>query len=85
MKKETVLRTVNIISLALAFFNFMMYYSMRCCWSGISKTLGYEKAYDEFILNLPVILCVIIGIVLVVNIVLFFLPKKAGFYTRFFL
>ena len=34
-----------------------MFFSMRCIWSGISKTLGYEKNESMFLLNLPVFIC----------------------------
>ena len=27
----------------------LMYFSMRCCWSGISKTLGYEDSSVIFV------------------------------------
>ena len=76
MKKETIFKITKISSLVIAFFNFMMYFSMRCCWSGISKTLGYEKTNSSFIYNLPLIICIVLAILLAVNIVLFFTMKK---------
>ena len=66
MKKELIYKIIKIATLVLALFNLLMFFSMRCCWSGISKTLGYEKAADpnikQFILDLPVIvLFVLLG------------------------
>ena len=63
MKKETIFKTIKISSLIISIFNLLMYYSMRCCWSGISKTLGYEDAYSKLILHLPLIIFfVLLGI-----------------------
>lgn len=76
MKKELIYKITKITSLVIAFINFMLYFSMRCCWSGISKTLGYEKSNSQFIYNLPIIICIILALLLIANIVLFFSMKK---------
>ena len=39
----------KISNLVLSWFNFILFFAMRCCWSGISKTLGYEDNYDDII------------------------------------
>ena len=76
MKKEIVYKIVKIGSLILSLFNFLMYLSMRCCWSGISKTLGYEKNYDPFILHFPLIVFFVLLALVITNILLFKLMKK---------
>ena len=43
-------------NLVLSFFNLILFFSIRMCWSGISKTLGYEDSNSVFILWLPVII-----------------------------
>ena len=52
--KEKVLKVLKLVCLVIASFNALMFYSMRPCWSGISKALGYEKGYNSFILYLPI-------------------------------
>ena len=76
MKKELVFKIIKIASLVLSLFNLLMYFSMRCCWSGISKTLGYEKNYDQFILDFPVIVFFVLLAIAITNILLFKLMKK---------
>lgn len=76
MKKETIFKIVKISSVVLSVFNLLLFFAMRCCWSGISKTLGYENGYSKFILDLPIYVCVLFLIVAGVNTVLFFLKKK---------
>ena len=76
MKKELFYKIIKITSLILTLFNLIMYFSMRCCWSGISKTLGYEKEYNQFILDLPLILFFILLAVAITNILLFKFMKK---------
>jgi hypothetical protein len=51
MKKELIYKIIKIATLVLALFNLLMFFSMRCIWSGISKTLGYEKSYSSLLLN----------------------------------
>ena len=52
MKKQTIFKIVKISTVLIALFNFLMFLSMRCCWSGISKTLGYENGYNQLILGM---------------------------------
>ena len=55
MKKKLIFGS-KMANLAVSWFNFIMFFSMRCCWSGISKTLGYEKNETWILLNLPVLI-----------------------------
>ena len=48
-------KVIKISTLVISLFNLLMYFSMRCCWSGISKTLGYEDGYNPLILHLPLL------------------------------
>ena len=61
----------KIANLVVSWFNVFMFLAMRCCWSGISKTLGYEKSNSWLILNLPVFLFFIFLVVMISNIVLY--------------
>lgn len=74
--KEKIQSVLRWISLVLSCFNCLMFFSRRTCWSGISKTLGYEKNYNPFILYLPVILFVLLFVLRVLTIVFFFVLKK---------
>lgn len=74
--KEKVLKVLKLVCLVIASFNALMYYSMRPCWSGISKALGYEKDYNSFILYLPIIVFIIILLLLITTITLFIKLKK---------
>lgn len=76
MKKELIYKIVKISSVVLSIFNLLMFFAMRCCWSGISKTLGYENGYSKFILDLPVYLCILFLIVACVNVTFYFIKKK---------
>lgn len=74
--KEKVLKVLKFVCLVIASFNALMFYSMRPCWSGISKALGYEKGYNSFILYLPIIVFIIILLLLITTIMLFIKLKK---------
>ena len=76
MIKNILLKVSKIGNLVFAWFNFFMFFAMRPCWSGISKTLGYEKSESWLILNLPVILWILFFAVAVTTTVLFLVKKK---------
>ena len=80
MKKQLIFKIIKIASLVLTLFNLLMFFSMRCCWSGISKTLGYEDATDlttkQFLLDFPVIVCFVLLAIAITNILLFKFMKK---------
>lgn len=67
---------VKIVDLLLGVFNFVMLFSLRICWSGISKKLGYEDNYSDLLYNLPVIVCAVTLALLITNIVLIKVMKK---------
>ena len=74
--KAKIFKGLKLGGIVLSIFNLMMFFSMRCCWSGISKTLKYEKSESLLILHLPEILCVIFLLVAATNITLYFVMKK---------
>ena len=74
--KEKLKFSSKIANLVVSWFNVFMFFSMKCCWSGISKTLEYEKNDSWFILNLPPILFFVFIAILVANILLFILVDK---------
>lgn len=49
----------KVFSLVLGVLNSLAYFAMRNCWSGMSKTLGYEDSHSALIYWLPVAVCVI--------------------------
>ena len=75
MFKKIVFGT-KLFDIALSIFNFLMLLSLRICWSGISKKLGYEDNPTWILYNLPVILTVVALLVMATNITLFFVLKK---------
>ena len=62
-------------NLVLSFFNLVLFFSIRMCWSGISKTLEYEDSYSVFILWLPVIIWFVLILIFIGN-VLFFIIRR---------
>lgn len=76
-EKNSVLYLIlKITALTLNLFNLIMFFSMRCCWSGISKTLGYEDTGSWFILNLPLLLCILFFVLALTCIILAVANKK---------
>ena len=76
MLKKILLTVSKIGNLVFAWFNFCMFFAMRPCWSGISKTLEYESTKSELLLHLPVILWVVFFCVAMATTLLFVLMKK---------
>ncbi len=74
--KNTIFKIIKTTTLLLSLFNLLMYFSMRCCWSGISKTLGYEDGYNQLILDLPLIIFFVLLAISITNILLFKFMKK---------
>ena len=74
--KEKLKFSSKVANLALSWFNFVMFFSMRCCWSGISKTIGYEDNETWFLLNLPVLIFFLFFGVFVANVILYIFMKK---------
>ena len=75
MKKKLIFGS-KMANLAVSWFNFIMFFSMRCCWSGISKTLGYEKNETWILLNLPVLIFFLFFGIFGANIALYLFMKK---------
>lgn len=73
--KNKIFKILNITGIVLSMFNLMMFFSMRCCWSGISKTLGYEKNPTWLILHLPEIVCILFLINVILNLIIYFQKK----------
>ena len=70
MKKEITFKVIKIVGTVLAFFNLMMFYAMRPCWSGISATLGYKGGSNTFLYYLPIVICVLFLVVLLCDLIL---------------
>lgn len=73
--KRILLLVSKIGNLILSFFNLAMFFAIRMCWSGISKTLGYEQSESNFILLLPVFIFFILIGLFVLNILIYKFKK----------
>ena len=76
MKKTTVFLILRIVGTILAFFNLIMFFAMRPCWSGISSTLGYKGGANTFLLYVPIIICVLLFVILLADLILKAIFKK---------
>ena len=76
MIKKIILKVSHIGNLVLAWFNFWMFFAMRPCWSGISKTLGYEDSYSSLLYNLPIIIWILLFLIAISNSILFLVNRK---------
>ena len=74
--KNTLLKISKIGNLVLSWFNFFMFFAMRPCWSGISKTLEFEKNGLDIILHLPVIIWALLFLIALSNTILYFVNKN---------
>ncbi|MBQ9731225.1 MAG: metallophosphoesterase [Bacilli bacterium] len=81
MIKNILLKVSRIGNLVLSWFNFFMFFAMRPCWSGISKTLGYEDNMTWLLYNLPVIIWILFFVIAVANTVLFLTKKKNNLWS----
>ena len=68
--KKTVYLIIRIVGTVLAFFNALMFFAMRPCWSGISSTLGYKNGANILLYNLPVFICILFFLILISDLVL---------------
>ena len=68
--KEKIFKIIKIFGTILAFFNLLMFFAMRPCWSGISSTIGYKNGASPVLYYLPVIICVLFFIVLLSDLIL---------------
>lgn len=74
--KKVLIFISKIGNLVLSFFNLAMFFAIRMCWSGISKTLGYEDSRSDFILLLPVFIFFLLIGLFIVNILIYRFKKN---------
>ena len=74
--KERVFQIIRWAGTVLAFFNALMFFAMRPCWSGISSTLGYRGGSNTFLYLLPVFICVLLFVELLADLILKKIFKK---------
>ena len=74
--KAKVFLGLRIAGTVLAFFNALMFFALRPCWSGISSTLGYKGGANTFLYNLPVVICVFLFLLLLADLILKKIFKK---------
>ena len=74
---KTILKRISKIgNLVVAWFNFSMFFAMRPCWSGISKTLGYGNNQTWLLYNLPVLVCGLLLIIAITTTVFYIKSNK---------
>ena len=74
--KERVFQVIRWAGTVLAFFNALMFFAMRPCWSGISSTLGNKGGSNTFLYLLPVFICVLLFVELLADLILKKIFKK---------
>lgn len=74
--KERVFQVIRWAGTVLAFFNALMFFAMRPCWSGISSALGYRGGSNTFLYFLPVFICVLLFVELLADLILKKIFKK---------
>ncbi len=68
--KKIIFKIIDILGTVLSFFNLLMFYAMRPCWSGMSGTIGYGQNKPIFLFYIPVIVCVFLLVVLIADLLL---------------
>ena len=67
--KKTLSLVLRVIGTVFAFFNALMFFAMRPCWSGISSTLGYKGGDNVILYYLPVIICGVLFLLLLSDLI----------------
>ena len=83
MKKQLIFNVIKITGTVFAFFNLLMFYAMRPCWSGISATIGYKGGENTFLYNLPIFICVLFLVILLSDLIIKKIFKKNWIYIMY--
>ena len=81
--KNKIFKIIKILGTAFAFFNVLMFYAMRPCWSGISSTIGYGNGKNIMLYYLPVFICILLFLILISDLVLKKIFKKNWLYILY--
>ena len=81
--KNLVFKIIKIVGTIFAFFNALMFYAMRPCWSGISSVIGYKGGDNVILYYLPLIICVLLFVILLSDLILKKLFDKNWLYIVF--
>ncbi|MBP5551069.1 MAG: metallophosphoesterase [Bacilli bacterium] len=68
--KNIVFKVIKYLGTVLAFFNLLMFFAMRPCWSGISSTIGYGQNGKAILYYLPILICILFFLIAISDIVL---------------
>ena len=82
--KNIIFKIMRIVGTVLAFFNLLMFFAMRPCWSGISSTLGYKNGANPFLYYLPIGICVLFLLILLADLILKAIFDKNWLHITFF-
>ena len=74
--KDKIFKIIQIVGTVLGFFNLLMFFAMRPCWSGISSTIGYGNGKNIMLYYLPVFICVLLFLILLSDLIIKKLFKK---------
>ena len=75
-KKETVFKILKIVAVFFSVFNAIFFFSMKCCWSGISSFLKYGSNHIEFLYYLPPIVSLLFFVLALTSIILYITKDK---------
>ena len=68
--KNTIFKIIRYVGTGFSFFNLLMWFALRPCWSGISSTLGYKGGANTFLLHLPLVICIALLVILLADLIL---------------
>ncbi|MBO4819555.1 MAG: metallophosphoesterase [Firmicutes bacterium] len=69
-------KVIGIAGFILNLFNLLTFFSMRPCWSGISKTFGYSNGGEKWILDFPVYLIILFFVIFISNLLFLLFSKQ---------
>ena len=67
--KSTIFRIIRILGTIFSFFNVLLFYALRPCWSGISSTLGYKGEGNLILYYLPLLICILLFLILLSDLI----------------
>lgn len=68
---------LRITAVLMSVVNLLLFFAMRPCWSGISKTLGYKSGKSRFLYDMPLYLCILMALILISCLVFTAARRKA--------
>ena len=82
--KFIIYKVIKIVGTVLAFFNLLMFFAMRPCWSGISGTIGYGQNGKTILFYVPIIICVFFLLVALSDVIIKKIFNKNWIHITYF-